>query len=178
MTVGVPDDVTQGEPVEMTTRGSADAEFDVVGEVLADYMPEAVFGTVPLFALILMAYFRRPRRYYVEHLIFSLHNFAFLFVILGLTWPTEYLGETLSWIVDGPILVWIAVYLVLSLPRVYGQSKAKTVIKSGLLLGSYVVILLLTVAAALVAIIGVRTFSQGMASDHYATLADSVVSLS
>lgn len=91
-------------------------------------IPRAMFIFLPLMALIMLLLYWRPRRYYVEHLLFLVHNHAFVFVAL-----------TLMILLEGiPILtgrldvLWLAVYLYMAwyifraMRVVYGQTRALT----------------------------------------------------
>ena len=48
------------------------------------YVPYTMFCTVPLFALYLKLLYPRPRRRYVEYLVFALHSNAFALIVFGL----------------------------------------------------------------------------------------------
>ena len=49
---------------------------------LGHNLPKAMFIFLPLLAGIMKLMYWRPRRYYVEHLLFLVHNHAFVFLIL------------------------------------------------------------------------------------------------
>jgi hypothetical protein len=104
-------------------------------------------------------------KYYVEHLIFSLHNHAFLFVIFLLTvvidwiaiWfdPTEttWIADTSS-VLTGVLLCWIPLYLLVSLKRVYRQGWYMTLGKFSLIGISYMTLLgILTSVVALLSFV-------------------------
>jgi hypothetical protein len=71
-----------------------------------------------------------PRRYYMEHLLFFLHNHAFGFLVFaGLLLTTRYAPGALGkWIT---LIVWLYLpyYLFVSMRRVYGQGPWRTVAK-------------------------------------------------
>ena len=48
-------------------------------------IPRAMFVFLPLLALSMKPLYWRPKRYYVEHLLFLIHNHAFVFLVLALT---------------------------------------------------------------------------------------------
>lgn len=98
---------------------------------------------VPLFALAMQALYRRPRRYYVEHLVFSTHFFAFFLLLvaalhvgLHALWRGERIvGVNLPGLHTDAfatllLLSICAVYLLVALGRVYGQGKLMRVLKS------------------------------------------------
>ena len=98
------------------------------GAALGRNYERAMFLLLPLLELAMVPLYRRPRRYYVEHLLFLVHNHAFLFVLFGLVAIAGML--TASRAVTAPLsfLVSIAVpvYYYRALRRVYGQSRWRT----------------------------------------------------
>ena len=105
--------------------------------------PTAVFLMLPLFALILKLLYVFKKRYYVEHFVFSLHVHAFGFLLF-----------TLALLVDrgwftGPALLWLALYILFAMRRVYAQGWVMTLLKYGFLFFTYVFMLSLVVAAAI-----------------------------
>jgi len=110
-------------------------EFDLdeksfVGAII-NLLPKGMFLLLPIFAALLALVYRRSRRKYVEHLIFSLHFHSFVFILLILTVVT-------SWPPAGLIaLALFYVYLYLAMKRVYGQGWRKTWLKHFLLTSAY-----------------------------------------
>jgi hypothetical protein len=47
-------------------------------------IPRAMFVFLPLLALAMKPLYWRPKRYYVEHLLFLVHNHAFVFLVLSI----------------------------------------------------------------------------------------------
>jgi hypothetical protein len=104
------------------------------------YLPKLMFVFLPLVALLLKLFYIRSKRYYMEHLIFTLHNHAFIYTamifillagVLGahFTWlatPTRYFNDVLGW--------YMVVYIFLAMLFYYRQSFIKTLVKF-LLLG-------------------------------------------
>ncbi|TPE45459.1 DUF3667 domain-containing protein [Pontibacter mangrovi] len=83
-----------------------------------------MFVLMPFFGLILYLFYRKQRRNYVEHLMFSIHfhTFFFIAVILGLA--VEYFYRKFD--VD-EWTFWVAlIYLFFALHRVYKQSYLRT----------------------------------------------------
>ena len=97
-----------------------------------DILPATMFLLLPLVAMIFKFWYLFAKRFYVEHLIFSLHNHAFVFVSLILIllanvsstllekngYATAQAG--IEWLVVA-ISIWIPVYLLISLRVVYQQ---------------------------------------------------------
>jgi hypothetical protein len=85
--------------------------------------PTGIFFMMPVFAAMLKVLYVRRRRYYVEHFVFALHVHAFTFVtfLLMLLLPWRGVNVALS--------VWLSLYVLLAMRRVYGQGIVKTFAK-------------------------------------------------
>jgi hypothetical protein len=55
-----------------------------LAKTVAHNIPRAMFVFLPLLALSMKPLYWRPKRYYVEHLLFLIHNHAFVFLVLTL----------------------------------------------------------------------------------------------
>jgi len=112
-------------------------------------LPDAIFLLVPVVAGILYLLYYRSGRYYAEHLVFALHVQSFAFIALSaMLLPSP-------WIVP-LVLIWLAVYLFISMRAVYGEGRARTGAKFVVLTFSYSVAL-----AAAMAILAVIVFLFG-----------------
>jgi hypothetical protein len=113
-----------------------------------------LFLLMPLAALLLTFAYRRHKRPYLGHLIFTIHTHCFLFVLLlvalllGSVLP---LGNYSGW-----LLVPAGPYFLLALRRMYGQSWGKTWLKSVLLGLSYS--FTLAFAAVVMTMLGLALF--------------------
>ncbi len=117
-----------------------------------DILPATMFVLLPVVALIFKFWYLFAKRYYIEHLIFSLHNHAFLFVSLTLillanvsgTQFTAYghpqAASAMTWVMV-VIGTWIPLYMLISLRVVYRQNWLLTIIKFVLIGLSYVTLL-------------------------------------
>lgn len=135
----------------------------LIAEKLFDVAPQAMFVLLPVFALILKVWYLFARRYYYEHLIFSLHNHAFMFVCLTMAFGLEALAlwvdpsET-GWVYRGAewlsiaLLVWIPLYLLVAQKRMYEQGWLMTVIKYWAVGMTYLIIL--SFALLIAAVVG------------------------
>jgi hypothetical protein len=76
--------LTQGERLEKELKLASTKNPDYIISKFFQYLSWSFFVLMPLFALLLFMFFFKQRRYYVEHLIFSinLHSFYFLIMIL------------------------------------------------------------------------------------------------
>lgn len=105
-------------------------------------MGQLIWGVlliVPLAALMLKLAYIRRRRTYVEHLVFTLHVHAFLFLFQALAALTFYWFESpIMWWVSIPVTI---VYFIVALKRTYQQGWLKTLLKVVLLYFGYCFIL-------------------------------------
>jgi hypothetical protein len=139
-----------------------EANPNLIKDKVFDVLPATMFVLLPIVALLFKFWYLFAKKYYIEHLIFALHNHSFLFVMLFIS---LLLGMLAGWLEpDGEgrvttavawaniaIGVWVPVYLLVSLKRVYQQGWGMTVSKFGLIGFSYM--LLLGLATAFVALL-------------------------
>ena len=135
---------------------------DLIKEKVFDVLPATMFVLLPIVALLFKFWYLFARKYYVEHLIFALHNHSFLFVMLFMVMVLSSLAgwlepagegrvtEAVSWTNIG-IGFWIPLYFLISLKRVYRQGWIMTICKYCLIGTSY--IMLLSLATAFVALL-------------------------
>src|SRR5688500_11181986 len=105
-----------------------------VQEKTGKYSAVLRFASVLLSGLFLMLLFRSTGRYYVEHLIFSLHFYSFDFLIKCIVavayLASDYIGQTTYMATRTAYYVVAFAYLTIALRRVYEQSWQNTVLKS------------------------------------------------
>lgn len=91
-----------------------------VSNRIASFIPKLVFVLLPLAAVLFKCFWWK--RYFVEHLVFSLHlhSFAFAAALVGFLHWTP---------VTVVVVAWGVVYVVLAFRRVYGQGWVKTLAK-------------------------------------------------
>jgi hypothetical protein len=109
-----------------------------MSEFVIASVPKAVFVLMPLFALLLALFFRKPKRFYLEHFIFALHYHSFLFVVMAI-------GQLIHSL-EGALGLAAVVYLALSLRRVYSPTVVQLTWKLILLVLLYAIILLSALA--------------------------------
>ena len=130
---------------------------DLIRDQFFEVLPATMFVLLPLVALLFKFWYLFANRYYVEHLIFALHNHSFIFVaallmvvVNGLAaWidpSVEGLPNKISELVNFVLVVWVPIYLLVSLRRVYGQGWGMTLAKYATIGISYLA--LLTAATA------------------------------
>ncbi len=116
-----------------------------MSEKLRDNVPATLFFLLPLMALILKIMYPLSKRYYVEHLLFVVHNHAFVFLILTLQILFARIASLASIsekVIDIVLIgaaIYIPVYLFRSMQRVYGQGVFVTALKFMFLALSYFV---------------------------------------
>lgn len=94
-----------------------------VRHALTEWAPRIAAGLVPLMALLTWLVFRRPKLYFVEHLVFALHAHATAFFLLLVT-------EVLPFGIVGVIAFFAMLALLfLAARRVFEQSRLATALK-------------------------------------------------
>lgn len=112
--------------------------YEKLMESFARNIPKALFIYMPLFAFVLWLFQSKKRWYYFDHGIFTLHYFSFLLLaslilelfnffigMLGDHW----ILNTIVYIVDSVIIVYMLYYFFPAHHRFYEQSRLKTIIK-------------------------------------------------
>jgi len=121
-------------------KGSADHGRSLQ-EAFMHNLPKGLFLAVPLLALVMTPLYRRPRRYYMEHLLFLLHDHAFLFLVLGVYSLVRV--NIFGW----AVALYIPYYYFIAMRRVYGQSNGVTAGKLVVLAIGYLITAILVLAA-------------------------------
>jgi hypothetical protein len=116
--------------------------WEAVGSMI-DRGPYLMFILLPIFAFLLKILYIRRGRFYIEHLIFSMHVHALAFLaftiaILLEQASAEWLNAAAPWIEVSPFF-----YLVLGMSHVYDQGLIKSTTKAFLLLSVYGIVLLI-----------------------------------
>jgi hypothetical protein len=110
-----------------------------LGELFSRNFSKVFFLLLPFFALLLALLFRKKKLYYVDHIIFSIHFHAFVFILL-------LLGSLLIKIIDHSTFIFsisiatilgIGVYLFQSLKLIYPSQPFKIIIKQTILFALY-----------------------------------------
>lgn len=93
-------------------------------------LSRAMFLLLPVFAFIVYFLYLGSGRYYVQHLIFSLHFHTFTFLAFGSVFLIDWLlPEAAEAWLQVPVLCMIPVYLLLAMRRVYHEHWGLTLIK-------------------------------------------------
>lgn len=100
---------------------------------LMDRMSAVMFFMLPVFAIFLKTMYLGSGVYYAEHLLLAVHNHCFMYIALLLSAVMDVLGATAASIITDPlddaIMIWIAVYMFISLKTAFGQSFGITLLK-------------------------------------------------
>ena len=102
-------------------------------------LPQMLFVLLPLFALILkLVYFRRKQFYYVDHTIFTIHLYIFVFLVMLVTFGISRLATLLQWAwlryIVLALVLCIFFYFYKALRNFYRQRRGKTILKYFILL--------------------------------------------
>ena len=127
----------------MCERITAD-DGESVSHTFKSYVPKTMFVFLPLVAAVLALLYRRQRRYYVEHLVFVLHNHAAAFMAMTgmtllrlITVAAEPLHQpTVLWVLRGAkngldwvLLAYIPWYTYRALRTYYGRPRRSTMLR-------------------------------------------------
>lgn len=122
-------------------------------------VPTTLFVLVPIFALMLKLAYLFKRRLYMEHVVVALHSHAFLCLDLLLVVLASLLKDWLApdggalatlfgWI-EGLLIAWMPVYLLIMQKRVYAQGWPMTLLKYFVLGTCYTILLSFAIAASM-----------------------------
>ena len=133
----------RNENLRRVMRSQGEANLNVIREDPADffygsleYITVFILLMMPILALIQKLLYLRSNRYYVEHLILTLHNHTFLILAFFLASMLALIDD-LNIVVLSPVFsllndalsIWIFVYLFLSLKFFFAQGYAVTTVK-------------------------------------------------
>lgn len=157
---GQPESLKPVERLAAKKKTDVSALLDRVSDKWQRYMSLTPLLIVGAFALVLNLVFMFSRRFFVEHLVFSMHFVSFSTLTVVLLWPVyffigikqgppNYALAVLKWLMD-------IVYMYLAVRAVYGLRPMRTVLASVLLVAgyfaTYLFFLLVTVIAATVSV--------------------------
>lgn len=99
----------------------------------AAYLKYLSFLLLPFYALAFKLLYVRHKKFYIDHLVYTLHLQSFVYIIVSIVliiplWITPSARE---WFM-GVILVSMILYILLSLRKIYKQSWIKTILKTAL----------------------------------------------
>lgn len=127
------------------------ADKQVLGRAFLHNVPRAMFFLLPLIAAFMLLLYWRPRRYYVEHLLFLIHNHAMVFLLGTLLAPVFWLlpRGLASSSLAAAVSLWLIWYLFRAMRVYYGQGRRRTLAKyfvmGGVYLAASTIMLVITV---------------------------------
>jgi hypothetical protein len=113
---------------EEKNPGDTDASNNELIKELLHKLPQLIFLSLPFFAFFLkILYFRAKRRLYVEHLIFSIYQYSYLYAMLSvfllINWASSKINsDAFDTIADYGgifIIIYLFIYLMLAMKRFY-----------------------------------------------------------
>ncbi|MGE0587804.1 MAG: DUF3667 domain-containing protein [Cyclobacteriaceae bacterium] len=108
-------------------------------EAFMNNFSKVLFFLLPVFALVLKLLYLRRDFYYSEHLVFSIYYYNFFYLAAAI----QLLFGLVSWLEWAATLIglWILVYLLLAMKRMYNQSWKKTIVKFSLFCSVFMIFL-------------------------------------
>jgi Protein of unknown function (DUF3667) len=110
-------------------RGCMQAAQDHGRSLLESFMhnlPRAMFVFLPLLAGVMMLLYWHPRHYYVEHLLFYVHNHAFFFLVILIAGLLGELLPSIGTLVGWLTALYVAWYVFRAMRVMYAQGKLRT----------------------------------------------------
>jgi hypothetical protein len=100
---------------------------------LSHYLKYISFFLLPVYALAFKVLYWRRKKFYVDHLVYTLHLQSFAYVVLSilLLIPLYISKSSREWF-DSLLILIVAIYMVISLRHLYGQSWGKTILKAAI----------------------------------------------
>ena len=127
---------------------SAYAQQTSFAAQMLEHAPHAMFALVPLQAALLAVAYRRRRRNFPSHLVFSLHTHAAIFALLAISGAlVAVLPLSVRTFVGVAVWVAILIHVPRSMRRVYGGRWSATLARGAFVGGVYVVGLLAALSA-------------------------------
>lgn len=106
-----------------------------------DLLSAVIFFLLPVFAILLKLTYLGSGLYYSEHLLLSIHNHCFLFLALFTTSVLGFAEGTsigpIADVIESAIVIWIPIYIYLSMRRVYPYGPVVTFFIFSLLGAAY-----------------------------------------
>lgn len=140
-------------------KGNAKGALAAIGNNLMHSLPQLLFVSLPLFALLLkILYSRRRQYYYTNHAIFTIHLFVFVFIALLPVFAINKLDKLphLEWLsyLTPFFVLGIYFYNYKGMRNFYQQRRAKTILKFILLqLANYIIVVILFIVFSLLSLL-------------------------
>ena len=100
------------------------------GKAFLENFSKVLFFLLPIFALLLKLLYVRKDYFYSEHLVFSIYYYNFFYLAGSVQQLISYFDH-LAWVdrMGNLISLWIMIYLLFAMKRLYQQGWGKTILK-------------------------------------------------
>jgi hypothetical protein len=102
-------------------------DADVVNHEVLKHLPKVMFVLMPVFALLIWAFYRKRQRFYIPHLYYSVHFHAFAFLVMAVYVIVNRIGVPKQF--AAMLILTVIPYHFVALRRVYGGSIGVTLAK-------------------------------------------------
>jgi len=135
-----------GDAQLMKAADRVNKDPSILVHAMESAFPKAMFILMPLFAVIVFAFYFHAEPMYVPHFYFAVHYHAFAFFLLAIFEAISPIHSRATAIVKLLIVLGLYPYLAIALRRVYGGGRWLTIAKSIAILSIYLCVILLTMA--------------------------------
>ena len=137
--------IYKGIEINQKYRGKQKDALGAIMEGLMHHFPQMLFISLPFAALFFkLLYVRRKKFYYVSHVIFTVHFYVFVFIIMFLSLIVSKIENFANWdwlnIVTALLSLVTLFYLYKAMRNFYEQRRAKTILKYFMWLISFFVL--------------------------------------
>jgi hypothetical protein len=124
-------DTANRRSVRRWCRRFAERGPSAIGEGIVHNIPRAMFVFLPLLALCMKLMYWRPKRYYVEHLLFLVHNHAFVFLVMAIVLLIGMIPGVgdYAWSLYCAAFFYMAWYIYRAMRNCYQQGRGLTILK-------------------------------------------------
>jgi Protein of unknown function (DUF3667) len=119
----------------------------ILAHAMESAFPKAMFILMPLFALLVFAFYFKAERMYVPHFYFAVHFHAFAFLLLSVFEAISPIHSRVTGVIKLLLILGLYPYLTMALHRVYGGARWLTIAKSIAILSAYFCLVVLTMGA-------------------------------
>jgi hypothetical protein len=149
--------VTKGHDQLQRAAERMNRDPSILAHAMQTAFPKAMFILMPLFGLLVYAFYWRAERMYVPHFYFAVHFHAFAFVMLALFEAADLPHWRWLNISRGLLILLLPIYLGVALRKVYGGGRLLTAAKTIAILALDLFFVVLTMAA--IALMTLRKFT-------------------
>lgn len=111
----------------VTGMQKTDRDPALLGNEILHHLPKIMFGLMPVFALVIWAFYRKQQPFYIPHLYYSVHFHAFVFLVMAVYLAIHRAGVPKP--IAAVLILAVIPYHFLALRRVYGGTVGATLLK-------------------------------------------------